>query len=47
MVRLYAGETAKKLAEVYRDALARGDEPPDLGGEYGEQSKTALNKLFD
>ncbi|MCA8948615.1 MAG: roadblock/LC7 domain-containing protein, partial [Planctomycetes bacterium] len=47
MVRLYAGETAKKLAEVYRDALARGDQTPDLGDDYGEESRSALNKLFD
>jgi len=47
MVRLYAGETAKKLAEVYRDALARGDDTPDLGDEFGGDSKKALDKLFD
>ncbi|MCA8976630.1 MAG: roadblock/LC7 domain-containing protein, partial [Planctomycetes bacterium] len=47
MVRLYAGETAKKLAEVYRDALERGDEPPDLGEEFEGDSKKALDRLFD
>ncbi|MCB9877541.1 MAG: roadblock/LC7 domain-containing protein [Planctomycetes bacterium] len=47
MVRLYAGETAKKLADIYRDALERGGDDPGLGDEYGTDSKKALDKLFD
>ena len=47
MVRLYAAETATKLADVYRDVLSRDDQDADLGEEYGAESKTALNKLFD
>jgi len=48
MVRLYAGETAKKLADIYRDALNR--EPGDddgLNEEYGTDAKKTLDKLFD
>jgi predicted regulator of Ras-like GTPase activity (Roadblock/LC7/MglB family) len=47
MVRLYANETAKKLAEVYRDLIARGDQAPDLGSDYGSDAKKTLDKLFD
>jgi len=47
MVRLYASETAKKLADVYREALTRGDEDPGLGEEYGADAKKSLDKLFD
>jgi len=47
MVRLYASETAKKLADVYREALARGDEDPGLGEAYGADAKKSLDKLFD
>jgi predicted regulator of Ras-like GTPase activity (Roadblock/LC7/MglB family) len=47
MVRLYAGETAKKLADVYRSALDRGDVSPDLGADYGNDARKTLDKLFD
>ncbi|MCB9870686.1 MAG: roadblock/LC7 domain-containing protein [Planctomycetes bacterium] len=49
MVRLYASETAKKLAEVYRDCLAKMDErgTPDLGADYGDSAKAKLENLFD
>ena len=47
MVRLYATETAKKLAGIYRDALRR--EPPDalLDEEFGSDAKSKLDNLFD
>lgn len=48
MIRLYAGETAKKLADIYRDALER--EPvEDAGLEegYGSDAKKRLDNLFD
>ncbi len=47
MVRLYANETAKKLADIYRDVIGRGDQAPDLGGAYGTDAKKTLDKLFD
>ena len=47
MVRLYAGETAKKLADVYRDAMNRDDVDPGLGETYGSDAKKSLDKLFD
>ena len=47
MVRLYANETAKKLADVYKAALSRGDEAPGLGEAYGTDAKKSLDKLFD
>lgn len=46
MVRLYANETAKKLADIFAAAASRhGDEA--LGAEYGVESKKSLDKLFD
>jgi len=48
MVRLYAGETAKKLADIYSDAINR--EPTadsELNEEYGTDAKKTLDKLFD
>ena len=47
MVRLYASETAKKLADVYREALTRSGDDPGLGEEYGADAKKSLDKLFD
>ena len=47
MVRLYASETAKKLADVYREAMERGDQDPGLGEAYGTDAKKTLDKLFD
>ena len=47
MVRLYAGETAKKLADVYREAMTRTGDDPGLGDEYGTDAKKSLDKLFD
>lgn len=48
MVRLYAGETAKKLADIYADAMNR-EEPKDAGltEDYGNDAKKTLDKLFD
>jgi predicted regulator of Ras-like GTPase activity (Roadblock/LC7/MglB family) len=49
MVRLYASETAKKLADVYRQCMdsqgAKGK--PDLGEGYGVSAKAKLENLFD
>lgn len=47
MVRLYASETAKKLADIYRDAMNRKDVDPGLGEAYGSDAKKTLDKLFD
>ena len=47
MVRLYATETAKKLADIYKDALNRNDVDPGLGEAYGSDAKKTLDKLFD
>ena len=49
MVRLYASETAKKLAGIYNTAADRsakqGD--PSLGDDYGDDAKKKLENLFD
>lgn len=49
MVRLYASETAKKLAEVYRQSIDRqGREGgPELDEGYGDSAKAQLENLFD
>lgn len=49
MVRLYANETAKKLAEIYRAAAKRGDDGdgPELEAGYGDDAKKKLDNLFD
>lgn len=47
MVRLYAGETAKKLADVYRDVVERPEQDTGLGDEYGTEASKTLDKLFD
>ena len=47
MVRLYAGETAKKLAEIYSDALNRDPVEGGLDEEYGDDAKKTLDKLFE
>ena len=47
MVRLYAGETAKKLADIYREATEREGDDAGLGEEYGTDAKKTLDKLFD
>lgn len=47
MVRLYAGETAKKLADIYREAMNRDEPDEGLGDEYGSDAKKTLDKLFD
>ena len=47
MVRLYAGETAKKLADIYREAMSRDVVDPGLGDAYGTDAKKTLDKLFD
>ena len=48
MIRLYAGETAKQLADIYSDVLER--EPREDGGldeDYGSDAKKRLDNLFD
>ncbi len=48
MIRLYANETAKKLAEIYRLALTREPDPEaQLESGYGESAKKRLDNLFD
>jgi predicted regulator of Ras-like GTPase activity (Roadblock/LC7/MglB family) len=47
MVRLYASETAKKLADIYTDAMNRKGDDPGLGEAYGSDAKKTLDKLFD
>lgn len=48
MVRLYANETAKKLAEIYTDAMTRNrDNAPELEAGYGNSAKKKLDNLFD
>ena len=47
MVRLYASETSKKLADIYREAIERGVDDAGLGAEYGTDAKKTLDKLFD
>lgn len=47
MVRLYANETAKKLADIYKEATERGTQDPGLGEQYGSDAKRTLDKLFD
>ena len=48
MVRLYAGETAKKLADIFRDAVDRAPSiDAELDDAYGSDAKKTLDKLFD
>jgi hypothetical protein len=47
MVRLYANETAKKLADIYKAAIERSGDDPGLGAGYGTDAKKTLDKLFD
>ena len=49
MVRLYASETAKKLADVYQRCLEKMDErgAPELEEGYGDSAKAKLENLFD
>ena len=49
MVRLYANETAKKLAVIYRKAAERQAEQgdPSLDADYGDDAKRKLSNLFD
>ena len=47
MVRLYASETAKKLADVYVDVSKRPGTDQPLGGEYNDSAKKRLDTLFD
>lgn len=48
MVRLYANETAKKLAEIYRAAINRKpDHLARLDSDYGDSAKRKLENLFD
>ena len=51
MVRLYANETANKLAEIYVECLRKmdSDEPgnPELDEDYGDSAKAKLENLFD
>ena len=49
MVRLYAGETAKKLGDVYAECLIKNEEDggPELDQAYGDSAKAQLDSLFD
>ena len=49
MVRLYASETAKKLGDIFEDALTRADsgDNPTLDAGYGKAAIKDLDKLFD
>ena len=48
MVRLYASETARKLAEIYKIAINREpDENVKLDSDYGDSAKKKLENLFD
>lgn len=48
MVRLYANETAKKLADIYRIAMNRDpDMHAQLDSDYGDSAKKKLENLFD
>jgi predicted regulator of Ras-like GTPase activity (Roadblock/LC7/MglB family) len=47
MVRLYAAETAKKLAEIYTKVVQRPEGDSGLGDAYGSEASKTLDKLFD
>lgn len=49
MVRLYANETSKKLAEVYAVAIERAasGDGPELEAGYGDSAKERLDNLFE
>lgn len=49
MVRLYAGETAKKMVEIYKATIerTRHGSAPVMSNEYHSESKKSLDKLFD
>lgn len=49
MVRLYASETAKKLGDIFEEALTRADSGnnPTLEEGYGKAANKHLDKLFD
>ncbi len=49
MVRLYASETAKKLADIYAVTIerSRASTEAPLGNEYNSDAKKTLDKLFD
>lgn len=46
MVRLYANETCKKLCQVFESASKRDPQEVELDGDYGDESKDALDKFF-
>ncbi len=49
MVRLYANETSKKLATIYKQVSERVvmDGDPELDADYGDKTKRKLENLFD
>ena len=49
MVRLYAGETAKKMVEIYKTTIerTRHGNAPVMSNEYHSDAKKSLDKLFD
>ena len=48
MVRLYASETARKMADIYKIAITREpDADVQLDSDYGDSAKKKLENLFD
>ena len=47
MVRLYAGDTAKKLAAIYQAAMQRDPSGSQLHEAFGTDAKSKLDNLFD
>lgn len=47
MVRLYASETAKRLAAVYKEVQERPEQALDLGEGFGSNARRTLDRLFD
>ena len=49
MVRLYAGETAKKMVEIYKATIerTRHGNAPVMSTEYNSDAKKTLDRLFD
>lgn len=46
MVRLYAKEASEKLASIFHDIHARPDRDPDLGSDFADSARGALDFFF-